>query len=110
RATGARLGSPAAEQALAPFLNSVEQGLPDLACVVYRVREATYGGLFASVWGRNVYSIEFPSNTDEVCTHENVTVALSSADRSRATLEYDHIVLAIAAFENSSVVNQFSSK
>jgi cytochrome c peroxidase len=110
RATGQRLGSPAAEQALAPFVSAVEQSLPDLACVVFRVREANYGGLFTSVWGRRVHDINFPSNTDELCTHENITVPLSAADRALAVAEYDHVVLSIAAFENSPAVNQFSSK
>jgi cytochrome c peroxidase len=38
-------GSSAAEQAQAPFLNPLEQALPDAACVVYRVRQARYGRL-----------------------------------------------------------------
>ncbi|MBP1735736.1 MAG: cytochrome, partial [Deltaproteobacteria bacterium] len=37
RATGEKLGNPAADQALGPFLNPAEQALPDSACVVYRV-------------------------------------------------------------------------
>ena len=40
RATGSVLGTPAADQALGPFLNPVEQALPDAACLVYRVRNA----------------------------------------------------------------------
>lgn len=37
RATGEKIGNPAADQAQGPFLNPVEQALPDSACVVYRV-------------------------------------------------------------------------
>jgi cytochrome c peroxidase len=37
RATGEKLGNPAADQAQGPFLNPVEQALSDNACVVYRV-------------------------------------------------------------------------
>ena len=37
RATGEKLGNPAADQAQGPFLNPLEQALPDSACVVYRV-------------------------------------------------------------------------
>ena len=48
RATGEGLGNPAADQALGPFLNHVEQALPDSACVVYLVCEA-HGSLFKSV-------------------------------------------------------------
>ena len=36
RATGRRLGNPAAEQAQGPPTNPVEMGLPDIACAVYR--------------------------------------------------------------------------
>jgi cytochrome c peroxidase len=110
RARGARLGSPAAEQALAPFVNPVEQALPDIACVVYRVREAAYGGLYMAVYGRAIDGITFPAQTDALCEHENVQIGLSAADRQAALQEYDRIALAIAAFENSPAVNQFSSK
>jgi len=51
RATGWELGNPAADQAQGPFLNPVEQALPDAACVVYRVCEGKYGDLFDEVWG-----------------------------------------------------------
>jgi cytochrome c peroxidase len=37
RATGRELSNPAADQAQGPFLNPVEQALPDMACVVHRV-------------------------------------------------------------------------
>jgi len=37
RATGEKLGNPAADQAQGPFLNPKEQALPNAACVVYRV-------------------------------------------------------------------------
>ncbi len=109
-ATGSLLGSPAADQALKPFVGAVEQALPDLACVVFRVREAPYGGLFMSVWGRKISDIHFPANTDNMCTQEGITVPLSTNDRALAITEYNHIALSIAAFENSPAVNQFSSK
>ena len=48
RATGARLGSPSAEQALGPFLNPVEQALPDVACVAYRIVNGNYASLYAA--------------------------------------------------------------
>ena len=37
RTTGEKLENPTADQAQGPFLNPVEQALPDSACVVYRV-------------------------------------------------------------------------
>ena len=42
RATGERLGDPIAEQAQGPFVNPVEQALPDTGCVVRRVCAADY--------------------------------------------------------------------
>jgi cytochrome c peroxidase len=42
RATGATLGDPIAEQAQGPFVNPVEQALPDPGCVVRRVCSGQY--------------------------------------------------------------------
>ena len=52
RATGRRLGNPAAEQAEGPPTNPVEMGLPDIACAVYRASQRPYRALFESVWGQ----------------------------------------------------------
>ena len=84
RATGERLGSPAAEQALGPFLNPMEQALPSPAEVVMRVCTGPYGVLFREVWGA------------DAC--DDVAVA------------YDHIGYSVAAYEASPEVNAFSSK
>jgi cytochrome c peroxidase len=86
RATGERLGSPAAEQALGPFLNPAEQALSTPGDVVTRVCKSSYGGLFKSVWGQSI------------CDPANVSAA------------YDNIGYSIAAYEASSEVNAFSSK
>jgi cytochrome c peroxidase len=86
RATGEKLGNPAADQAQGPFLNPVEQALPDAAAVVTRVCAAGYADLFREVWG------------DEACDPANVAMA------------YDAIGLSIAAYEGSAEVNAFSSK
>ena len=50
RATGRRLGNPAAEQAQGPPTNPVEMGLPDIACFVYRASQRPYRALFETVW------------------------------------------------------------
>ena len=84
RATGWRLGNPAADQAQGPFLNPVEQALPDAAELVARVCATDYGRLFRDVWG------------PEAC--------------SDAEQGYVDIALSIAAFEGSREVNRFSSK
>ena len=110
RATGEKLGNPAADQAQGPFLNPVEQALPDNACVVYRVANATYGGLYVQVWGNNITTINFPANTDLLCASEGNTVPLSAADRANVDEEYGNIALSIAAYEDGTDVNQFSSK
>jgi cytochrome c peroxidase len=110
RATGARLGSPAAEQATGPFLNPVEQALPDAACVLYRVLHSRYGPDYVRVFGPAITTIQFPADTDRLCQNEGVTIPLSLEDRQRALLEYDNVGWAIAAFEASPAVNQFSSR
>ncbi len=51
RATGRRLGNPAAEQAQGPPTNPVEMGLPDIACAVYRASQRPYRAMFESVCG-----------------------------------------------------------
>jgi cytochrome c peroxidase len=51
RATGRRLGNPAAEQAQGPPTNPVEMGLPDIACAVYRASQRPYRAMFERVWG-----------------------------------------------------------
>jgi len=86
RATGERLGSPAAEQALGPFLNPVEQALPSPADVVAGVCASTYGDLFRTVCGT------------DACAAANVHAA------------YDCIGYAIAAYEGSPESNAFTSK
>jgi cytochrome c peroxidase len=45
-----------------------------------------------------------------VCATENTTLPLSDPDRSGAEEQYPNVALAIAAFEDSKLVNRFSSK
>jgi len=115
RATGEKLGNPAADQAQGPFLNPAEQALPDSACVVYRVCTGAYSNLFqwvmgASVKGAGACAISWPEDVELVCQNEGTQVALSPSDRARSNLTYDEIALAIAAFEASPEVNAFTSK
>jgi cytochrome c peroxidase len=109
-ATGARLGNPAAEQALFPLINPVEQALPDAACVLYRIATGNYRGLFTAAWGRDLATIHWPHNTASLCEREGTTVPLSNDERRLVMRDYDRVGLAIAAFEQSPKVNQFSSK
>ena len=88
RATGERLGSPTAEQALGPFLNPVEQNMPSKQAVCEQVASSKYARLFEQVWG------------------------VGSLDCSMAGIDatYDRIGLSIGAYEASAEVNPFSSK
>jgi len=88
RATGERLGNPAADQALGPFLAPVEQNMPSKVAVCRRVERARYALLFEEVWG--------PGSLD------------CSDTGSEGT--YDRIGLSIAAYEASPEVSPFSSK
>ncbi len=110
RATGERLGNPAADQALGPFLNPVEQAVPDPACIVWKVCTAGYSVSFEDVWGPGACAITWPSGIALTCATEGATVALSEDDGYRVLQNYDSIGLSIAAFEASPESNAFSSK
>ena len=88
RATGETLGNPAADQALRPFLNPVEQNNPSKASVLQQVAGSKYAQLWEPVWGE-------PLRYETAEEIEN---------------NYDRIGLAIASYENSDEVNPFSSK
>ncbi len=117
RASGYRLQNPSAEQAQGPPTNPVEMGLPDSACVAYRLSPAQYRKLFEAVWGADSFSIHWPSNTEKVCStpapspaNDQYPVHLSPQDRARADSVYDHFGLAISAYELSPEVSPFTSK
>jgi cytochrome c peroxidase len=52
RATGWTLGDPLAEQAQGPFLNPLEQNIPNKEGVVFKVILSDYANLFEEVWGK----------------------------------------------------------
>lgn len=110
RATGWELGNPAADQAQGPFLNPVEQALPDAACAVYRICEGSYGDLFDTVWSPNACVIDWPNNVNGMCHMKDGKVALSPQDRRKVDAAYDRTALSIAAFEGSKASNAFTSK
>ena len=88
RATGSFLGNPAADQALGPFLNPVEQNNPSMEAVLEQVASSRYASLWKKVWGTPI----------SMHTEEEIAI------------NYARIGLAIAAYEDSFEVNQFSSK
>lgn len=114
RATGEKLGNPAADQAQGPFLNPVEQALPDSACVVYRVcnpaHPADYPVKMSDVFGSNSCQIRWPKNVEKTCAQEGSPVALAAPERAKANAAYDQIALAIAGYEASPAVNAFTAK
>ncbi len=110
RATGWELGNPAADQAQGPFLNPVEQALPDAACVVYRVCEGRYGDLFKEVWNPAVCQISWPRNINRECRKTDGMVQLSPQDRNKVDQAYDRVALSVAAFEGSKESNAFTAK
>jgi len=87
RASGWTLGDPLAEQAQGPFLNPLEQAMPNARLVVLMAAHSTYAGLFEQVWG--------PGSLDYVKDVEGT---------------YTRIADSIAAYERSAEVNPFSSK
>jgi cytochrome c peroxidase len=108
RATGERLGNPAAEQAQGPFLNPVEQALSDSACVVYKVC-STYPEIFEKSWPDSC-KIQWPTNANTLCVTEGGKLILSDKLRAKTNNAYDYIALSIAAYEASAEVNQYTSK
>ena len=112
RATGWGLGNPAADQAIGPFLNPVEQALPDAACVIWKIREGSYADVWRAVYGDAIYGIAFPEQMNQECRKEpgEVDIPLSDADRDLVNDLYGDVGRTIAAFEGSPEVNQFSSK
>jgi cytochrome c peroxidase len=87
RATGETLGDPLAEQAMGPFLNPLEQNMPDKKTIILRVQKSDYAGLFEEVWGKG--SLDAAKDIDGT---------------------YARIGRSIAAYERSAEVNPFNSK
>ncbi|MEJ2613604.1 MAG: cytochrome c peroxidase [Ignavibacteriaceae bacterium] len=88
RATGWNLGNPAADQALGPFLNPVEQNNPDKRHVLMQIADSKYAGLWEDVWGEPItYNTPAEINAN-----------------------YNRVGLSIAAYEASEDVSPFTSK
>jgi cytochrome c peroxidase len=117
RASGYRLQNPSAEQAQGPPTNPVEMGLPDSACLAYRLSRAPYRELFEVVWGADSFAIQWPRDSESVCatpgpptSSDPYPVHLSVADRQRADHVFDDFGRAAAAYEASPEVSPFTSK
>lgn len=87
RATGEILGDPLAEQAQGPFLNPLEQAIPNIQVLCVKLKKADYADLFEVVWGNG--SLNCAKDAEGV---------------------YERIGISVAAYERSAEVNPFSSK
>jgi len=89
RATGEVTGVPAGDQAIGPFLNPVEQNHPSSAAVISKLmNDNKYVELWSKAWGS---SLKMDTQAD-------------------IDANYKKIGLAIAEYEASVEVNQFTSK
>lgn len=86
RATGWEIKDPLAEQAMGPFLNPLEQNLPDKKSIIKKVMASDYAGLFKKVWGPGSLSLKDPDAT------------------------YILIARSISAYEKSTEVNPYNSR
>jgi len=118
RSTGYLLQSPDAEQAQHPPVDTQEMGLPDTACIAFRLSQAAYRPLFELVWGVD-FDINFPSNAEEICSTpggaavfgSSVTpLNLSPVDRTKANNIFDHWGQSISFLESSNDISPFTSK
>jgi cytochrome c peroxidase len=117
RATGYKLQNPAAEQAQDPPVDPNEMGLPDPACLVYRLSQSQYRPLFESIWGAQAFRIQWPQDVEQVCNlpgpapvSDPFPVHLSLADRGQSNSTYDQFGLSAAMYEASPEVSPFTSK
>lgn len=120
RATGTRLGNPAAEQAQDPPSDPEEMANPDPACVVWKLSLSKYKSVFESIWGEgSLSSITWPSDVQKICSTPkgaavfggNATpLDLSPPDRTLANQAFDEFGQSARQYEASPLVNGFSSK
>ena len=119
RATGYLISNADAEQAQHPPVDPQEMGMPDTACIVFRLSQAAYRPLFEQIWGPGSLAISFPANTEQICSTPNgaaslggsaTPLALSPADRTKASQAFNAWGHSIDEYENSVGVSAFSSK
>jgi cytochrome c peroxidase len=112
------LGSPDANQAQGPPVDTQEHMLPDTACIAFRLQTAVYRSFFETVWGDDL-DIKFPPNTEEICETpggaskfgtDTMPIKLSREDRARANDVFDHWGESLDQYEASPDVSAFSSK
>jgi hypothetical protein len=77
------------------------------------------GGVTGTVWGAGSFNINFPANTEQICSTPGgasifgtsaTPIALSPADRPTANNVFDHWGNSLDQYEASPDVSAFSSK
>jgi len=119
RATGYKLQNSAAEQAQDPPLDPEEMANSDSACVVWKISQGNYKFFFEQVFGADSLNISWPPDVAHICSIPKgaaelggnpAPLALSTADRTLASKDFDEFAQAIAAYESSDSVSPFTSK
>lgn len=119
RSTGYQLQNPNAEQASEPLVSEGEMGFPDLACVAYRLAQAEYRPLFEAVWGEGSFDIDWPEETESICTTPGGAaqfdgdvspVPLSPGDRTMVNNILNHWGQSLSFYQSTTDVSAFSSK
>jgi cytochrome c peroxidase len=119
RSTGYLLQNADAEQAQHPPVDTQEMGMPDTACIVFRLSQAQYRPLFEQVWGEDALNIRFPHDAEKICStpggaavfgSDTTPLKLSAEDRVLANRAYDNWGQSISFFEDSPQVSPFTSK
>ena len=119
RATGYKLQNSAAEQAQDPPLDPEEMANSDPACVVWKISQGKYKFFFEQVFGADSLNISWPPDVAHICSIPKgaaelggnpTPLALSTADRTLASKDFDEFAQAIAAYESSDAVSPFTSK
>jgi cytochrome c peroxidase len=119
RATGYFLQQPDAEQAQHPPVDTQEMGLPDTACIAYRLSQAEYRPLFEQVWGAGSLDIKFGPGTERICSTpggaamfggDTTPVKLGTTARQKANEAFNHWGQSLDAYEDAPDVSAFTSK
>src|SRR5467141_5017509 len=119
RSTGYLLLSPDAEQAQHPPVDTQEMGLPDTACIAWRLSQAQYRPLFEQVWGKDSLDIKFPHDTEKICATpggaavfgtDTTPVKLREEDRILSNRAFDNWGQSLDFYEKSKEVSPFTSK
>jgi cytochrome c peroxidase len=119
RATGYLIRNPDSQQAQHPPVDPGEMGLPDIACIAYRLGGAVYRPLFEEVFGAGALTINWPRDTVNICATPGgaavfgggaTPIHLSPAGRTQANQVYNDWGNALDAYEDSIAISPFSSK